>query len=110
MAEWIHKVICPATSDPNEVAISHCESGEKSLILTVKTGFCPKIQTMCERRGSVFFTEDKDCFGVVTESFDEFDAFVFVIRELNDFEREFFRQLGQRYNKRIIEIVSAPRG
>lgn len=99
---------CPANKDPNELAIAYCESGKKSLMFTAKTAFCPTIQTMCEKRSTLFFTEDKDYFEAVTQNFDDFDAFIFVDRELNDFEKEFFRQIDQRHRKRVVQIVSDP--
>lgn len=104
--EKIWRIVCPVQKDPNEIAISCCFGSEVALIFTTRTRFCPTIQTICEKRQSIFFTEDKNHFEIVTKNFDGFDAFIFVNRVLNDFEREFFRQLGVQYSKRVIEIVT----
>lgn len=87
-----------------EKAIDLCDYTKKTLIFTKKQNYVPSLRTLCSLRTRVFMTEDEDAFTTVTANFDLFDAFIFVNRTLNNFEKEFFSQLRAKSNKSIIEL------
>lgn len=99
------RIITQSTKDLNKKAIEMCENGRKTLIFTAKTKFVPIIQYICSRRDSIFFTESDLYFDVITKKFDEFDQFILVNKDLNDFDQEFFRQLQFKNRKKIIQLV-----
>ncbi|ELA42444.1 uncharacterized protein VICG_00543 [Vittaforma corneae ATCC 50505] len=102
-------VICESAKDLNELAISLCEGNKISLIFTSKTSFVPTIQTICSKKEFIFFTESSSYFEIVTENFESFDAFIFVNKNLNSFEKELFRQIQARYGKKTIQILRNPK-
>lgn len=90
--------------DLNEIALEFCEKNKKTLIFSKRTAFVPPINKICEMKNRVYFTEENNTFDVFTAKFSYFDAFIFVKKELNDFEKEFFRQIKLRHIRKIIAI------
>lgn len=90
--------------DLNEIALDSCEQNKKTLVFTKRTCFAPSISKVCKMKNEVYFTEEDNLFDVFTTVFHDFDAFVFVDKKLNDFEREFFRQIKIKHIKKVLEI------
>jgi hypothetical protein len=100
-------IICDSSMDVNRLAFSLCEFDKKTLIFIQKTTFVPTIYEICNTKERVFITESNAILETVIDNFDTFDMLIFVNKNLNDFENEFFRQIQTRNSKKIIQIKNS---